>query len=213
MATSQRQPLLIPPEVYDAMISHCIKGSDLACCGILAGAPPLASAIYPLRNTAKSAVRYDADHQDLLSATMDYRARGLTLVAIYKFHPNFAAIPSLTDVRENNYGDLPRVIISLGKVTTVRVWSLTAPNCEELEWCLLPREERCAFEDAKGYLVRLEVERSRWRPGVALFVSDRSSPRVFWWQRRSAKIAVDRPRDLPPMEHEPMWDPLLDSPP
>jgi len=114
MARSQTQPLLIPADIYDAMISHCIKGYPLACCGILAGIEPLASAIYPLRNAAESATRYESDPGDLLRAALDLRGRGLTIVAIYHFVPGSAAVPSPTDLRENYYGDLPRVIVSLG---------------------------------------------------------------------------------------------------
>ena len=113
MATSQRQPLLIPAEIYDAMISHCIKASPLACCGILAGIEPLASAIYPLRNAAESPTRYRSDPPDLTRAFLDLRSRGLAIVAIYHFVPGTAAVPSPTDLRENYYGDLPRVIVSL----------------------------------------------------------------------------------------------------
>src|SRR4051812_48250043 len=37
------QSLLLTAQAYDAMIAHCVKGSALACCGILAGIPPRAS--------------------------------------------------------------------------------------------------------------------------------------------------------------------------
>jgi [CysO sulfur-carrier protein]-S-L-cysteine hydrolase len=118
MARSQKQPLVIAADVYDAMILHCIKGSPLACFGILAGIAPLASAIYPLRNAAESSIRYESDPQDLLRAFLDLRERGLAIVAIYHCRPGNAAVPGPTDLRENYYGDIPRVIISLGDLET-----------------------------------------------------------------------------------------------
>ena len=134
MARSHRQPLVIPVEIYDAMISHCIKGSPLACFGILAGIEPQASAIYPLRNAAESPVRYESDPDDLLRAYLDLRERGLAIVAIYHCLPWNAAVPGPTDLRENYYGDIPRVIVSLGDFPTVRVWRLTTRYCDELDW-------------------------------------------------------------------------------
>jgi proteasome lid subunit RPN8/RPN11 len=57
----------------------------------------------------------------LTRAFLDLRSRGLAIVAIYHFVPGTAAVPSPTDLRENYYGDLPRVIVSLGACPTVRV--------------------------------------------------------------------------------------------
>ena len=34
-------PLLIPADIHDAMIAHCLREAPLECCGLLAGiAPP-----------------------------------------------------------------------------------------------------------------------------------------------------------------------------
>jgi hypothetical protein len=65
MARSQKQHLVVPAEIYDAMISHCIKGAPLVCFSILAGTESLVAAIYPLRNAAESSVRYEFDPSDL----------------------------------------------------------------------------------------------------------------------------------------------------
>jgi proteasome lid subunit RPN8/RPN11 len=74
-------------QAYDAMIAHCVKGSALACCGILAGIPPTASVAYPLRKIASSTFRYVAYPQALGRAFKDFEGRGLKLVAIYQFGP------------------------------------------------------------------------------------------------------------------------------
>ena len=141
MATPGEDSLIISTAVYDAMIAHCVGSPDRACCGILAGTPPRVSAIYPLRNTAANPRRYDADPRDLVAATLDLRDRGLSIAAIYHSCPEDLPIPSETDIAENHYGDIPRVILSVGEVIEVCVWRLTGRNCEELNWRLLPREE------------------------------------------------------------------------
>ena len=210
MATSQRQSLLIPAEIYDAMISHCIKASPLACCGILAGIEPLASAIYPLRNAAESPTRYRSDPPDLTRAFLDLRSRGLAIVAIYHFVPGTAAVPSPTDLRENYYGDLPRVIVSLGACPTVRVWELTPQYCEELDWRLQPRERGSASEDAKAHSERADVEQSEDVPMPPSLLGSVLS-RMFWWWRPSSRIPISRLPDFSPQKAEPMWDPSLDG--
>ncbi len=211
MARSQRQPLLIPAEIYDAMISHCIKGSPLACFGILAGIESLASAIYPLQNAAGSPVRYQSDPRDLLRAFLDLQERGLTIVAIYHCRPGNAAVPGPTDLRENYYGDIPRVIISLGDFPTVRVWRLTARYCDELDWRLQPRECGSAYEDSNSYFVRPDVERSDSVPKPPSLLGSVLS-RVFWRWRPSTRIPIGHLRDYSPLQPEPMWDPALDRP-
>jgi hypothetical protein len=72
MARSQKQHLVIPAEIYDAMIAHCIKGSPVARFGILAGTESLVSAIYPLRNAAESSVRYESDPSHPLSSDRSF---------------------------------------------------------------------------------------------------------------------------------------------
>jgi hypothetical protein len=66
MAKPTKEPLVIPVEIYHAMIAHCTRASAGACCGILGGIPPRALAIYPLRNIAVNPYRYDADQRIIL---------------------------------------------------------------------------------------------------------------------------------------------------
>jgi proteasome lid subunit RPN8/RPN11 len=91
MARSQKQHLVVPAEIYDAMFAHCIKGSPLARFGILAGTESLVSAIYPLRNAAESSVRYESDPSDL----RDFSPR----------QPKPMWDPSLDRPRERDYPD------------------------------------------------------------------------------------------------------------
>jgi hypothetical protein len=133
------------------------------------------------------------------------------MVAIYHFRPGLAAVPSRTDLREHAYGDLPRVIISLGEVPTVRAWRFTKRYCEELNWHLQPPEDSSAFEDARSPILRREIGREddiKKLPGF--FRSVLSG--VFWGTRTSVRIPIYRLQDYSPLEPEPMWDPTLDDP-
>jgi proteasome lid subunit RPN8/RPN11 len=130
--------LTLPLAIHDAMVEHCLREAPLECCGILGGFPPVVDSFHPLRNTSASETRYDADPRDLIEAVTSLRARGAEIVAIYHSHPRWAAIPSQTDLRENHYGPVPRIIVSLlGAEPEVRIWRLDPDSFEELPWQLV----------------------------------------------------------------------------
>ena len=135
--------LLIPVEFHDAMVAHCVREAPLECCGLLGGVAPLVSSIHPMRNASASEVRYDADANDLIAAVQSLRARKAEILAIYHSHPRWAAIPSPTDLGENHYGDVPRIIVSLlDEPPDVRVWRLDPDSYQELPWRIVEPECR-----------------------------------------------------------------------
>ena len=132
------EPLIIPADIHDAMVAHCRRETPRECCGLLGGVRPRVSSFHPLRNVApQGETRYDADPRDLIAAVTSLRAEHAEILAIYHSHPRWAPIPSATDLRENHYGDVPRIIVSLlGPEPEVRVWRLD-PDCyTELPWRL-----------------------------------------------------------------------------
>jgi [CysO sulfur-carrier protein]-S-L-cysteine hydrolase len=130
--------LEIPRDLHDAMIAHCIQDAPLESCGILGGVTPRVSSIHPLRNSAQSPTRYDADPRDLIDAVTALRGRGAAILAIYHSHPCWAAVPSKTDLRENHWGPVPRIIVSLlGQTPEVRIWRLDDDSYEEIPWRLV----------------------------------------------------------------------------
>jgi proteasome lid subunit RPN8/RPN11 len=133
-------PLEIPQELHDAMVEHCERESPLECCGILGGHAPRVTSIHPLRNDLKSETRYNADPRDLIAAHINLRQRGADILAIYHSHPRWQAVPSQTDLSENHYGPVPRIIVSLsGEVPEVRVWRLEVDSFHELPWRIVER--------------------------------------------------------------------------
>jgi [CysO sulfur-carrier protein]-S-L-cysteine hydrolase len=132
---SHAETLQIPRDILDAMVAHCLREAPLECCGILCGIAPWVSMFYPLRNDMKSETRYNADPHDLIAAHIDFRRQGAEILAIYHSHPRWQAIPSQTDLAENHYGRVPRIIVSLlGDSPDVRVWRLDSDSFHELHW-------------------------------------------------------------------------------
>lgn len=133
--------LRMTPEVYDTMIRHARADSPLECCGLLAGREGRAWKIYPLANSSKSETRYDADPQALIQAVQSIRQESNEIMAIYHSHPKWRAIPSKTDLRENHYGTVPRIIVGLlTEPPEFRVWRLyrEEERYEELSWRVDP---------------------------------------------------------------------------
>jgi len=131
-------PLQIPRDIHDAMVAHCVREAPLECCGILGGVAPRVSSFHPLRNAAASETRYDADPRDLIDAVVAVRQRGAEILAIYHSHPRWEAVPSQTDLRENHYGPLPRIIVSLqNDAPEVRAWQLDPDAFVELAWQII----------------------------------------------------------------------------
>ena len=129
--------LRILPDIQQAMVDHCLTEKPLECCGILAGRHGHAWEIYKLPNADQSETRYNADPQALIKAVQEMRRNDTEIMAIYHSHPRWQPIPSQTDLKENHYGEVPRIIVGLLKSPPeCRVWRfLDEPlRYEELTW-------------------------------------------------------------------------------
>ncbi|MDB5353517.1 MAG: mec [Planctomycetota bacterium] len=133
--------LLIPAPIQAAMVAHCLREAPLECCGVLGGNGRTVDSFYPLRNAKQSETRYEADATEVIRAVVELRGRGAEFVAIYHSHPKWQAVPSQTDLNENHYGDLPRIIVSLlGETPEVRAWRLDPENYEEIPVTVVPTQ-------------------------------------------------------------------------
>ncbi len=131
-------PLEIPVDLLDAMIAHCRREDPLECCGILGGLAPRVSSLHPLRNIAASETRYNADPTELIQAYVALREQRREILAIYHSHPRWQAVPSATDLSQNHWGDMPRIIVSLlTDPPDVRIWRLLPDSFRELPWTLV----------------------------------------------------------------------------
>jgi len=131
-------PLEIPADLHDALIAHCRRDDPLECCGILGGVPPRVLSLHPLRNIDASKTRYTADPKELIQALVWLREQRREVLAIYHSHPRWEAVPSATDLTQNYWGEMPRIIVSLlTDPPDFRVWRLGPDSFQELPWKLI----------------------------------------------------------------------------
>jgi proteasome lid subunit RPN8/RPN11 len=131
-------PLQIPRDIHEAMVAHCVREAPLECCGILGGVAPRVSSFHALRNSSASETHYNAEPRDLIDAVVALRQRSAEILAIYHSHPRWKAVPSQTDLQENHYGPVPRIIVSLtSDPPEVRVWQLDSDSFVELAWQII----------------------------------------------------------------------------
>jgi [CysO sulfur-carrier protein]-S-L-cysteine hydrolase len=148
---TEPSPLEIPRDLHDAMVKHCLDEAPREACGLLAGFAPRVTSFYPLQNAAASETRYYADERHLFAVHMKLRERGEEILAIYHSHPRWQAVPSKTDLRENYYGPVPRIIVSLLQADpVVRVWRLDEDSYEELPWRIVESIDPTAESVAGG---------------------------------------------------------------
>lgn len=127
-------PLEMRQDLVDMLVAHCLREQPIEACGIVAGVqPPRADSVYPLANRLASPTRYDADPGTLIAVIKCMRSKKEHMLAIYHSHPTSPAVPSQTDLRENYYGSMPRMIVSLERPRpAIRLWRLDESSYEEL---------------------------------------------------------------------------------
>lgn len=89
-----------------------------------------------MRNVVASEVRYEVDPRELIEINRGLREREEEILALYHSHPRTPALPSKTDLRENYWEDMPRIIVSLADQdeVDVRIWRFYSADYAELSW-------------------------------------------------------------------------------
>jgi proteasome lid subunit RPN8/RPN11 len=143
--------LLLPQELYAAMVSQAVAELPNECCGLLAGqlVPARGSASqgeerslighvvqrYPLVNAAASPREYLSDPHSMFAAVRDMRRRDIDILAVYHSHPTSEPVPSQTDLERNWWPGVISLIVSLKRAEpAVRAWWLMADSYHEAEW-------------------------------------------------------------------------------
>lgn len=105
--------LVIPADLYDAMVAYCMEGLPNEACGFLGGKDGVVERIYRLTNAAASPVFYKPDDREMIAALRDIDDSDLEVSSIFHSHVATRAYPSPTDIREAHYPESVFVIVSL----------------------------------------------------------------------------------------------------
>ena len=154
---SRSDHLLLPRQLYEAMLQHAQAELPNECCGLLAGVRDgetlRALVCHPLVNQAASPIEYLSEPRSIFQATKEMRNQDHEIVAIYHSHPTSAPIPSRTDLARCYSSEVVHFIIGLeglhffylfplakkayllaGPKPLTRGWWLTETDVEEAAW-------------------------------------------------------------------------------
>jgi proteasome lid subunit RPN8/RPN11 len=99
---------------WGKMLRHAAADAPLEACGLLAGKDGQVQKVFPMRNAARSAVRFRLDPQEQFDIFSAMEERGLELLGIYHSHPNGPPTPSPTDVAEATYPVVNLILSAAG---------------------------------------------------------------------------------------------------
>jgi len=87
----------------ERMLRQAAAEAPLEACGLLAGKDEQVQKVFPMRNAARSPVRFRLDPQEQFDLFNAMEERNLELLGIYHSHPNGPPRPSRTDIAEAAY--------------------------------------------------------------------------------------------------------------
>jgi [CysO sulfur-carrier protein]-S-L-cysteine hydrolase len=141
--------LIIPEQVYAAIVAQALTEQPNECVGLLGGLVEECSDMagskvrvgrvlmrYALVNEANSPVEFFNAGNDLFAAARDMRNRSLDTLAVYHSHPATEPRPSKKDLARHYWGpEIISLIISLATTPpTAKAWWLTEVDYREAEW-------------------------------------------------------------------------------
>ena len=127
------ETLVIPPDIFDAMVAYCKSGYPNEMCGILAGKGNRISKLYTMSNIEPSPVSYLMEPKEQFIAMKDMRENNLSMIAIFHSHPASVPYPSQKDIGLAFYDDCAYVIVGLsGQAPLVKAFAIQEGKTKEL---------------------------------------------------------------------------------
>jgi proteasome lid subunit RPN8/RPN11 len=104
--------LIIPSSIRTKILNHVSRSLPEEGCGFLSGAGNLVRHHLPITNMLHSPKRFFLDGKEMLHAFEWIENHGQILLVIYHSHPSGPSHPSQTDMREDHYPDVVKIIAS-----------------------------------------------------------------------------------------------------
>ena|SRR5579862_6508992 len=125
--TEDGSALVIPSQVVDEIVAHCLGVFPEEGCGLLSGDPAtgVVAQSYPTQNAAHSAKRYVVEPRDHLRVDREAETEGHSIMGVYHSHTHTDPYPSPTDVAEAPDPTWHYVLVSLRhEVAAVRSYRI-----------------------------------------------------------------------------------------
>ena len=133
--------LVIPGNLFAAMVDHARAELPAECCGLLAGnivdGVGRVTQHFSLVNALHSPTEYESDGWSMLTAHKAMRAAGTEILAVYHSHPTSDPVPSRRDLERNYDERVVNLILGLRDAEPdVRGWWLTDTGAREADWAI-----------------------------------------------------------------------------
>lgn len=113
---AQRQNVILPIAVRQAIRAHALRDRPRECCGLLIGRRRAIVTSIPMRNVARGVTRYRIDDREhiALRRTLRFFEPPLEIVGVYHSHPDGPPAPSASDIADSFYPEWAYVVVGLG---------------------------------------------------------------------------------------------------
>ena len=112
--------LIIPISIRKKILEQAEQQSPQEACGLLSGTGKRIRHHFPMTNTLHSTNRFLLDGKEMIMAFEWIEDHGQNLLAIYHSHPTGPSRPSQTDLNEDHYPEVVKIIVS----NTTSKWEL-----------------------------------------------------------------------------------------
>lgn len=104
--------IFLPKVIYDAMLHHVDALHPEEACGLLAGNSQRVTLHFAVENKLHSRQRFEMDPAGLVAALEEIDRSDMELLAIYHSHPAGPAGLSTTDIRQDFYPEVNKMILT-----------------------------------------------------------------------------------------------------
>ena len=107
---SAKESLILPVSIHTKIISNIEKHLPEEACGLITGKGNLARHHFPISNQLHSPYKFQMNGSEMLNVFEWAENHNQILIGIYHSHPNGPECPSPTDLEEDYYPDVIKLI-------------------------------------------------------------------------------------------------------
>ncbi len=121
----------LPNALRAELLREAARALPWEACGLVGGLEDDLLTFIACRNAAESSHRYTICPEDVLQAFREFERQGIELRAIFHSHPEGAAHPSATDIREAMYPGVLHIILGAPPALRLRGFWIEAGEARE----------------------------------------------------------------------------------